>query len=170
MRRFCRRLLNCVAVLSLLLWAGTTVLWVGSYFREQILIWHVSGREFGCLSVLGTLDFTILPSDQRGLTYLSSQFFQDEDLILSMNRHMRFGFGYDPNLVGVVGNGFALDLPHWLFCLVFLALPVLRVLQWLWKPPQRLGACRACGYDMRATPDRCPECGQIPPKKEIISN
>src|SRR5262249_35747828 len=55
-----------------------------------------------------------------------------------------------------------IGVSHWVLALLFLVPPML----WLngyrkQRRARRLGLCPTCGYDLRATPDRCPECGLV---------
>jgi hypothetical protein len=61
----------------------------------------------------------------------------------------------------------AIALPFWFLILVFAALPALRMMGWRRGiRRQRRGRCSQCGYDLRASPGRCPECGAGSPSSE----
>jgi hypothetical protein len=57
-------------------------------------------------------------------------------------------------------------LSYWLAAAALAALPSLQVSRLVrsvrLRRRTRAGLCPACGYDLRATPDRCPECGAVP--------
>jgi hypothetical protein len=69
----------------------------------------------------------------------------------------RFGFG-----LGIQGATLskAVRIPYWAIVVAGAPLPIIWAQRSLRARRERTaGLCRVCGYDLRATPERCPECG-----------
>lgn len=56
--------------------------------------------------------------------------------------------------------GYEVMFPYWLVCMALIVLPITR-LTLNYRRQRRITAdfCVTCGYDLRASKQRCPECG-----------
>jgi hypothetical protein len=69
-------------------------------------------------------------------------------------------------------RGWAVAVPLWFLLLLLMAWPAWHFRTVRRAGPERrrrLGLCVRCGYDLRASAERCPECGQEIPSSAAIS-
>jgi hypothetical protein len=152
MKRFGRILLNAATLLWVLLFLATLALWVFSYFAYDAVGFWASPAErrvYGLISKEGTVCFVRLAEVSGGSRW---KWRHDPD--------KRSG----PSFGGTAGfvfqharERFVVGMPYWAVCLLLVSLPALRWARAHRRPAP--GHCPACGYDLRATPERCPECG-----------
>ena len=187
MKRLLRILFNVLTVLSLLICLATVVLWVRSYRLADFIgyshndppgpravDWALHATSAG-----GRVAFIQLRDVYTDPVQISSQ---------ARERYPSRWYRWDDRSVPVrrAGNGFptilgagfrarrnvhpnytnmyrAIVLPH----AALVALTALAPAWWFVAARRRrlrttrrnAGLCVKCGYDLRATPDRCPECG-----------
>jgi hypothetical protein len=158
-RRLPRILLNAATAVSLVLCAATVALWVRSYFVADIV-------ERGTWERADELRLT------RGAVVVA---FQTSGHPHPGLRHLRDAPGTVANTAAEMGDspgwrlcGFEyspdvnlIAFPIWPLAVATSLLPLGRATRGR-RTERAADACPACGYDLRATPARCPECGAAP--------
>jgi hypothetical protein len=171
--RLVRISLNAAAILSLMLFVATVSLWVRSYFaadRYQSRLASVRllvGTSRGGVSFICADPQSQLHFDQPDPGYGTGPP-ADDDWRDSFHRGGGFpGFTYvnvGPTQPPFMTRFKALDVRLWLATTLLALAPALRLYAMLRSRSLQRGTghCSRCGYDLRATPNRCPECGTAP--------
>ena len=176
-RRLGRILLNAVTTLSLSFSVAAMVLWARGYARSDHF-WFESpmradgtSRTFGVSSGRGVLCPLLINGQPRrsGAVVMPGWHWATYDdaglegstVFRRVRPSIKLGVGTftDADLL-LEGRGVV--APAWLFAIVFSALPLVRgIALYRRRPRLKAGHCASCGYDLRATPGRCPECGGV---------
>jgi hypothetical protein len=153
-RKLGHRYRICLAVASALLAVGLLALQFHTFWTGYIVSYGFGGQG-------GSPPRQLNLFAMRGTLYAGRDFLFSPDPGWHGHRFRPYELGN--KLLGFVWSNETLydvvGVPFWFLSCVagFLA--------WrLWKGREAVGnVCRQCGYDLRATPERCPECGMTPP-------
>ena len=169
-----RRLLNLLSALSLLLCAAVVAMWVRSHWVGDRLSRQADGRAHAVYSGRGGFGVSCLTNGQppRGLRW---QRVNAPDYPFTATSPPtpaeRLGF---QSYKGAVRFG-GLDrppmpfrnvvVPYWAVS-VAAAAPSVAIMALTARRRRRErrlsgGLCPSCGYDLRASPNQCPECGSL---------
>jgi hypothetical protein len=176
-RRLLRILPNVATVVSLVLCVSAAVLWARSYGGGESVI-RARGGVFTCaFSIDGSLGISRVPNCpfEFGVTWGRGLHIYPESTGVYLAtgpdgaqwiKPLPDGDGGVRSVpVRIAPAGVLVRLPHWVL-VAFLgvaaaARPATRAfLAARAAAPAGRGPCPACGYDCRATPGRCPECGR----------
>ena len=162
-----RRLITILSGLSLVLCIATGAMWVRSYWVQEAIVWTGDSQELSAESTAGHVAVCIASYTSAGVHGFMYQSDASSGRGIADIADLRNAW----RIAGVVWQGktdmlsgtasFRLLLvPFWLIGALTLLLPTIWVRQRLKRRFNRtMNHCQVCGYDLRATPDRCPECG-----------
>jgi hypothetical protein len=158
-RRIGRYIVNGLTVLSLGLCVATVVLWVRSYRRADSLCSYTGSFEIISFGGRVGADWEPKRMGINDLHWGQVEGFAFDVAFPFAEHHGFAGFAWfvlDPRV--------GLTFPHWALTLILGALPVSFALAVARRARHSMNRCARCGYDLRATPNRCPECGTVPTK------
>lgn len=155
-----RRLFTLASAVSLVLCVGTAVLWIRSYWVADLLASKGSPHPPCMLlcSSRGIVHWRLLRQPDRRLKFRSWGVESIPEGGAAEDARDFFVAGLPTR--GVSWNHREADaaVPHGGLFVLFAVLPACHVASRRLRR-SRAFICSACGYDLRASPDRCPECG-----------
>ena len=157
------------AVVSVTIFITGAWLWPRSYEFPQLLTRTSETRYYGLHSASGSLSVYIGGWSKRAGGSRGWELSPTGQFKFDPKASWRFaGFAYGRMWGGSPPN-IAFAVPYWFICAVTAAPPLLALL-YLRRDLRRRtrikrGLCPACGYDLRGTAERCPECGMAIPRE-----
>jgi hypothetical protein len=164
-----RRLLNLLTFLSLLLCVAVAALWVRSHWVGDELVRESDGWRRVLRSGCGGVHVSCWYAGHMRQRTLHERVDPPAYPIVAQPAEtMLERFGFEVYFGGRLPAGWymsspprwSITLPYWAVSLATAAMPLTALVSVALRRGRSMrGLCPSCGYDLRATPDRCPECG-----------